>query len=40
MTSLSTCSTAATMPVSMRTCEENLKLRKEISDLTIPLART
>ncbi len=37
MTSLSTCSTAATMPVSMRTCEENLKLRKEISDLTIPL---
>lgn len=36
-TSLSTCSTAATVPVSMRTCEENLKLRKEISDLTIPL---
>ena len=36
-TSLSTCSTAATMPVSLRTCEENLKLRKEVSDLTIPL---
>ena len=36
-TSFSTCSTAATMPVSMRTCEENLKLRKEVSDLTIPL---
>ena len=37
VTSFSTCSTAATMPVSMRVCEENLKLRKEVSDLTIPL---
>ncbi len=36
-TSFSTCSTAATMPVSMRICEENLGLRKEVSDLTIPL---
>ncbi|WP_455582150.1 dicarboxylate/amino acid:cation symporter [Dysosmobacter sp.] len=36
-TSFSTCSTAATMPVSMRVCEENLHLRKEVSDLTIPL---
>lgn len=36
-TSFSTCSTAATMPVSMRTCEEGLHLRKEVSDLTIPL---
>ena len=36
-TSFSTCSTAATMPVSLRTCEENLHLRKEVSDLTIPL---
>jgi len=36
-TSFSTCSTAATMPVSLRTCEENLNLRKDVSDLTIPL---
>lgn len=36
-TSFSTCSSAATMPVSMRVCEENLHLRKEVSDLTIPL---
>ena len=36
-TSFSTCSTAATFPVSMKVCEEDLGLKKEVSDLTIPL---
>ena len=37
ITSLSTCSTRATMPVTINTCEQNLKLPKELVGFTIPL---
>ena len=37
VTSFSSCSTAATMPVSITTCKDNLKLDSEVSDLVIPL---
>ena len=37
ITSLSTCSTRATMPVSINTCEQELKLPKELVGFTIPL---
>ncbi len=39
-TSLATCSTAATMPVSLRVCDDELKLKKDISGFTIPVGAT
>lgn len=39
-TSLATCSTAATMPVSMKVCEDELKLKKDIVGFTIPVGAT
>lgn len=40
ITSFSTCSSAATMPVSLRVCEEELGLKKDIVNLCIPLGAT
>ncbi|MGE5593710.1 MAG: dicarboxylate/amino acid:cation symporter [Betaproteobacteria bacterium] len=40
MTSLSTCSTAATLPVSMRTAEEDFGFPKSITDFVIPVGAT
>ena len=40
ITSFSTCSSAATMPVSLRVCEEELGLQKDIVNLCIPLGAT
>lgn len=40
ITSIATCSTAATMPVSIKTCEEELGLKKDIVGLTIPIGAT
>lgn len=37
ITSFTTCSTKATMPVSMRVCEEELGISKDVVGLTIPL---
>lgn len=37
ITSFTTCSTKATMPVSMRVCEEELGVSKDVVGLTIPL---
>lgn len=37
ITSITTCSTKATMPVSMRICEEEIGISKDIVGLTIPL---
>lgn len=37
ITSFTTCSTKATMPVSIQTCEEDLKLPKDVVGLTIPV---
>lgn len=39
-TSLATCSTAATMPVSIRVCNEELNLKKDISGFVIPVGAT
>ncbi|MGA2962483.1 MAG: dicarboxylate/amino acid:cation symporter [Candidatus Korobacteraceae bacterium] len=37
ITSLTTCSTKATMPVAMATCEETLGIQKDVVGFTIPL---
>lgn len=37
VTSFTTCSSKATMPVSIRTCEEELELSKDVVGLTIPV---
>lgn len=37
ITSLTTCSTKATMPVSMKTCEQELGVSKDVVGFTIPL---
>lgn len=39
-TSFATCSTAATIPVSIKTCEEELNLKKDITGFTIPVGAT
>lgn len=39
-TSLATCSTAATIPVSIKVCEEELNLKKDIAGFTIPVGAT
>lgn len=39
-TSLATCSTAATLPVSLKVCEEDLGLKKDIAGFTIPVGAT
>lgn len=39
-TSLATCSTAATLPVSLRVCEDDLGLKKDIAGFTIPVGAT
>jgi Na+/H+-dicarboxylate symporter len=40
ITAFTTCSTAATIPVSLRTCEEELELPKDVVGLTIPVGGT
>ena len=40
ITSFTTCSTAATMPVSIRICEEELALNKDVVGFTIPVGAT
>lgn len=39
-TSLATCSTAATIPVSIKVCEDELSLKKDIVGFTIPVGAT
>ena len=39
-TSFATCSTAATIPVSIKVCEDELKLKKDIAGFTIPVGAT
>lgn len=39
-TAFATCSSAATLPVSMRVCKEDLKLQEDITGLTIPIGAT
>lgn len=39
-TSFATCSTAATLPVSLRVCEEELGVKKDIAGFTIPVGAT
>lgn len=40
MIAFTTCSSAATLPVNMKNCRENLKVSSEIASFTLPLGAT
>ena len=40
MIAFNTCSSAATLPVNMKNCRENLKVSSEIASFTLPLGAT
>ena len=37
---ISTCSSVATLPVTLKTCEEDFKINKDVTSLTVPLGTT